>query len=132
MRRSKLIFLPMELISISNFIIAEDNEYVCKELLSLETDLNKTLPQKLDEVTELTQLSVNCDTNTVKYSKRLLVELSLFSEGWVDRKQRQHTQLHCNASGLSSTYGWIAMDVIYDKNFKYLTTLQTEKTDCEK
>ncbi len=47
-----------------------------------------------------------------------------------NRKQRQHTQLHCNANGLSSVSGWTAMDVIYDPNFEYITTFLTEPNDC--
>ena len=53
------------------------------------------------------------------------------AEGWKERKQRQHTQLHCNKDGLSRTVKWTAIDVMYDNDFQYLGTLTTSPTDCE-
>lgn len=111
-------------------MFADENDPICKEFLTFEAELNKTLPQKTDEVTEATQFSVNCDTNTVKYTKRIVVDLT-FKDGWKERKQRQHNQLHCNANGISSLFGWRVMDVLYDSNFKYLATFITEPKDCE-
>ena len=95
-----------------------------------ESKINKTLPRKIDDITELIQLSVNCETTIMKYSKAILVDESLFAEGWKSRKQRQHTQLHCNAAGLTSKEGWTAVDVWFDRDFGYLTTLTTSPTDC--
>ena len=110
---------------------AEDNdEAICKEFLKIE-DMNKTFPRKFDETTEIIQISVNCDTTTIKYSKRILVDVSMFNEGWEARKQRQHNQLHCNANGLTSNSGWTAMDVIASKDYEYLTTLTTTPKDCK-
>ena len=102
----------------------------CKDLQNLEVELNKKFPSQIDETTEMIQFSVNCDTTTVKYTKRILVDLNLFNDGWETRKQRQHTQLHCNAQGMASNSGWTAMDVIYNKDFEYIVTLTTEPKDC--
>ena len=103
---------------------------LCKDLQNLEVELNKKFPSQIDETTEMIQFSVNCDTTTVKYTKRILVDLNLFNDGWETRKQRQHTQLHCNAQGMASNSGWTAMDVIYNKDFEYIVTLTTEPKDC--
>ena len=123
--------LLLLLLPFTFFLHADDNDSTCQQLLNLESELNKTLPRKIDEATEVTQLSVNCETTTIKYTKRLLVEKTNLAEGWKNRKQRQHTQLHCNANGLSSVSGWTAMDVIYDSNFEYITTFLTEPNDCD-
>ena len=118
------------LLSFAFFLHAEDKDSVCQELLILETELNKTLPKKIDEITEAIQISVYCETTTVKYTKRLLVETTSLVEGWKNLKQRQHTQLHCNRDGLSSVQGWTAMDVFYDPNYDYIATFITEPKDC--
>ena len=65
----------------------DSNSSLCQEYLMAEKELNTTLPRKIDETTEMTQFLVNCDTTTVKYTKRILVDLSLFNEGWQIRKQ---------------------------------------------
>ena len=118
------------LLPITFFIHADDNDSTCQELLNFESEFNKKLPRKSGEITEITQLIVNCETTTIKYTKRLLVETTNLAEGWKNRKQKQHTQLHCNANGMSSVYGWTAMDVLYGPNFEYITTFLTEPKDC--
>ena len=103
---------------------------VCKEFRKLEEDMNKQLPTQVDEATELISFFVNCDTQTVKYSKRLIVDVNLFNKDWKTRKQRQHTLLHCNKMGLSNTVKWNVIDVFYDQNSKYLVTFNTSPKDC--
>ena len=127
-----LLFLIIFMLVLSQEATADENNTssYCKDLQNLEAELNKKFPNQIDETTEMVQFSVNCDTTTVKYTKRILVDLNLFNEGWETRKQRQHTQLHCNAQGMASNSGWTAMDVIYDKDFEYIVTLTTEPKDC--
>lgn len=102
----------------------------CDEALAEEKRINKTLPKKVDEYTELTQVSVNCDKKVFKYSKRISAYESDLASGWRSRKQRQHTQMHCNADGTASKYGWTVIDVVYDKEFNYLITLKTTPRNC--
>ncbi len=93
---------------------------ICDELRGLEAQWNSNLPKKIDEYTELVQILVNCETRVVSYRKRILANKDLLPSGIYERKQRQHTLLHCNRNGLASNSGWIAMDVIVDINFSYL------------
>ena len=123
-----LLFSVFFLYSPTGF--ADTNSLFCKSALEVEETYNKTFPKKIDEATEIIQISVNCENTVVKYTKRLLVDESLLSEGWDSRKQRQHTQLHCNADGMASTEGWTAMDVFFDKDYGYLITLETTPKDC--
>ena len=109
---------------------ATDSE-LCMEFKNFEKMTNKNLPQKIDEYTEVVTIGVNCESKSIKYTKQLLFYENMMAEGWKERKQRQHTQLHCNKDGLSRTVKWIAMDVIYDNDFQYLGTLTTSPTDCE-
>ena len=104
---------------------------LCNEFRHLEKQWNSKLPEIIDEHTELVQIIVNCETRVVSYRKRILVTKDVLPSGIHDRKQRQHTQLHCNKNGLASKSGWTAMDVIVDINFSYLFTLKTTPNDCK-
>jgi hypothetical protein len=103
---------------------------ICAELVAFEEQTNPTLPRPIDEATELVQVRVNCETQTVSYTKRLLVDLASLADGWQERKQRQYVQLHCNAQGLASVSGWNAMDVFFDREFNYLATFHATPQDC--
>jgi len=102
----------------------------CQELRALEAQWNANSPRKIDEYTELTQITVNCATKVVSYKKRILVPSEALPQGAGARKQRQHTQLHCNKNGLASTKEWTAQDVIFDVNYRYVFTLTTRPSDC--
>jgi hypothetical protein len=54
---------------------------ICVELLALEEQVNSTLPRPIDEATEMVQIRVNCETQTVSYTKRLLVDPAGFADG---------------------------------------------------
>lgn len=103
---------------------------LCEAALRFEADTAPRLPQMVDEVTELFQVSVNCETETITYKRRVLVDPDGLANGWHDRKQRQHTQLHCNRTGLASVSGWRAMDIIYGPSHEYLVTLVTTPAEC--
>jgi len=102
----------------------------CTELMDFEKEINATLPRRVDEVTELVQVKVNCETRTVSYTKRLLIETGDLAAGWQERKQHQYVQLHCNAQGLASVTQWNAMDVFFDPNYRYVITLRATPQDC--
>ena len=124
------LFFIFLIFSFSTSFSQESASETCNGWLKVEETINKRLPEKIDDATELTGFFVNCDTETVKYAKRILVDVRLFKEGWMVRKQRQHTLLHCNQKGISSTEKWNVMDVFYDKDFKYLVTFNTSPKDC--
>ena len=127
----KLLVLLFSLLFLSSpSILADANSSFCNAALEYEDEINKTLPRKIDEFTEVIQISVNCDNKVLKYTKRILADESQLSEGWDNRKQRQHTQLHCNKDGMARLEGWTAMDVIFDKDYNYLITLETNPEDC--
>ena len=126
----KFLLIVVFLLITSNANSQSDSE-LCMEFKNFEKTFNKDLPKKVDEYTELTSVGVNCDSKIIKYVKRILVSGNEMQVGWEERKQRQHTQLHCNQDGLSRTVKWVAMDVMYDKDFKYLTTLVTAPTNCK-
>jgi hypothetical protein len=114
----------------SHSVFGGANSSFCNAALEYEDEINKTLPRKIDEFTEVIQISVNCDNKVLKYTKRILADESQLSEGWDTRKQRQHTQLHCNKDGMARLEGWTAMDVNFDKDYNYLITLETNPEDC--
>lgn len=103
----------------------------CDELKKFEAQVNADSPRPVDEFTELIQTKVNCETMAVSYTKRILVPANQLPEGAQARKQRQHTQLHCNKEGLASVWKWTAMDVMHDVDFVYIFTLTTKPEDCE-
>ena len=121
------------LISLAIFISSKSyaQRNICNEFTNFEKQVSSNLPKKVDEITEIVELSVNCETKVSKYTKRILVDVNLFKAGWKKRKQRQHTNLNCNKRGLASTLKWTAMDVFLDKDFNYLVTLITTPNDCQ-
>lgn len=102
---------------------------MCKELLKLEKKMAKSLPKKISNVTTVVEMSVNCDTKVVKYVKHMTTPKSIFPKGMVERKQRQHTNLHCNKVGLA-TNGWTALDQVFDVNLDLVMELITRPSDC--
>lgn len=124
-----LLALTFSLVFSPNSFGSERSQW-CENFLEMEKDWSKTLPRKIDEITRLVSVAVNCDTKTIKYTKQISVDVQQLATGWQERKQRQHTQLHCNKDGLSSTVRWNAMDVIFDKDYNYVVTLMTTSRDC--
>lgn len=123
---SALLFL---VIGVSQ-ALADINEQECSEWKKIEKQITEDLPKKIDEATELTNFMINCDTKVIKYSKRLLFDTKLLKGDWKNRKQRQHSNLHCNKQGIASTIKWTVLDDLYDKDFEYLTTFITRPNDC--
>jgi hypothetical protein len=114
----------------SLFITPAYADDLCNELLQIEKTINAETPKQIDSATELIQIRVNCENETISYIKRIIADHELFKDGWKIRKQRQHSQLHCNKDGISSISGWTAIDIIYDKNFDYLTEFITNPNNC--
>ena len=129
MKKLLILLFSFFLLS-SHSVFGGANSSFCSAALEYEDEINKTLPRKIDEFTEVIQISVNCDNKVLKYTKRILADESQLSEGWDTRKQRQHTQLHCNKDGMARLEGWTAMDVNFDKDYNYLITLETNPEDC--
>ena len=102
----------------------------CNEWKKTEKQFTSNLPRKIGPGTELTNFMINCDTKVIKYTKRLLIDVKLFKDGWMKRKQRQHINLHCNKNGIASTIKWNVMDDLFDKDFNYITTFITKPSDC--
>lgn len=109
---------------------AQTEQEICASFQKSEKEANVKLPMQIDRGTELIQFRVNCDAKIVHYTKRLLVDPKFLADGWRQRKQRQHTQLHCNARGLTSTTGWTALDTMVAPDYSLLVTLETRPTDC--
>lgn len=103
---------------------------ICVELQEFEQTFSKKLPTKIDSATELISVRVNCEAKSVTYVKRILVDQSGLNSGWEKRKQRQHTQLHCNKHGLASLSNWSAIDNIHNVDYQYILTLFTRPSDC--
>ena len=108
-----------------------NEEEVCGVFLLLEEEMNKDLPKKVDEITELIQVKVNCENKNITYTRRILVVDSQMADGWKARKQRQWVQLMCNKDGIASQAKWTARDVMVDVNYDYLVTLTASPEDCK-
>jgi|TARA_B110000091_G_C13554435_1_gene365836 hypothetical protein len=124
-----IVIFPIFLLAPTS-AIADAESVRCSTFLDLEREINKTLPRKIDEVAELIQLSVTCETSTIKYTKRFLFDKSLLAQGYKSTKQRHHNYLHCGTKGLAFKDGWTATDVWLDKDFGYLATFITSPPDC--
>ena len=106
------------------------DDKICNDLLSFEKEYNSKLPMFVDEITEVIQVKTNCDTKVVQYIKVLHYDTKKFSDGVMERKMRQHHQLHCNKSGLSSVVNWTAVDTMLNEDMSHFITLITAPKDC--
>jgi len=88
----------------------------CEDFLRLEATINRELPRVIDHATELVQVLVNCEMQSLTYVKRLTVDERTLAKEWYPRKLRQHHQLHCNKRGLASVEGWTARDMLYSED----------------
>ncbi len=102
----------------------------CAEARSLEAEMNKSLPQQIDQITVLNRLSVDCPSKTITYTKRLLIQPAQLRDGWIAREQRLHTDRHCQEGGLAATSGWIAKDTLLGPDHSHVVTFATRPSDC--
>ena len=119
------------IVIIPSFVSSNTFGLDCVDARVAENEMAKKLPQKVDEFTTLVEFSVNCDTETVKYVKHLSVDASALPTGAAERKQRQHTNLHCNRQGLASQEGWTVLDYVYDVNAQLVVALRTTPAMCQ-
>ena len=111
-------------------VLAQSDEELCKEFTQFEQDINKKLPMKVDEVTTVIQIKINCETKTQVFTKQLSIAKEDLAKGWELRKQRQHSQLHCNKNGMASNFKWTVIDNIFDQDFNLIGILKTKPLDC--
>ncbi len=95
-----------------------------------EEAVSKRLPMPADSMTEVVSMKINCVTKTQSWAKVFNATEDLLAEGWRERKQRQHTQLHCNNDGFSSQLGWTVLDQLYDKDIKLIAEFVTTPDMC--
>lgn len=105
-------------------------EQQCTELKAFEAEINPKLPRRVDNLTEVFRVLVNCETKSVTYEKRLAADRRSIAVGFGERKQPEHTALHCSENGLARAQGWTAIDVYYDAQASRLATLVTGPEDC--
>ncbi len=103
---------------------------VCAEATASEAELKKSLPLQVDDITILSDLTVDCAHQTITYTKRLKVDPALLGDGWIAREQRRHTDLHCKSNGLSKGSGWTAKDTLLGPDYRHAVTLVTRPSDC--
>ena len=49
-------------------------EDLCNAFVEMEEEFNQNLPKKIDDFTEIINMKVNCDTEIIVYTKRVLVD----------------------------------------------------------
>lgn len=102
-----------------------------EELKQSAVEMNANAPTKIDTETEFLLLTVNCVGNMVSYTKRLInFHSNVMLDGWQDRKQLSHTQLHCNRDGLA-TAGIAVMDTLHNPDGSFAAKFVTSPDDCE-
>lgn len=101
----------------------------CSEALAMEDYFAKQLPMQVDEVTTVVEVSVNCTNRSIKYVKHLSIPVNILAEGFADRKQRQHNNIHCNGQGLARA-GWTALDYVFDSDMTLIMKLKTTPEKC--
>lgn len=130
--RMAVLMGAITLAAIATPVLAETDEdrNICKELTAFEAEMAKRLPMAADTATQIISMRINCKTKVQLFSKRLAVSESQLAEGWRERKQRQHIQLHCNRTGLARTIKWTVIDVWYDKDTNLLAEFVAKPEMC--
>ena len=109
------------------------HEAQCKEALKA-VEIFQPLPRMLDEITELVDVSVDCDKKTNIFSKRLLVDESelesMLTKDWETILQRHSNLLNCHLNGIPPKLGWSVKYVFTDKDYEHLTTHIITPEDC--
>ena len=103
---------------------------LCEGFLVLQADINPTLPRQIDSATDMLRLQTNCDEQSLTLVKRLRLPSTELPANWQVEKQAEHQALHCNADGLASRQGWIAIDVFLDEQDQEVGRLVTRPGDC--
>lgn len=109
---------------------ADESETRCKALTEYEKTLSKRLPMKVDSVTDLIAMRVNCSNTTQTWVRKLNVSEESLASGWRERKQRQQSQLNCNREGLANVAKWTVIDILYDKDYNWLAEFVTTPETC--
>ena len=108
----------------------DDDITDCADFILLAQDIEADGVRMIDEVTEFVETTVSCPLKTFTYFKRALIIEEQLPDNWKQLKQAGHTEVHCSDGGFASTFGWTAIDIIYDVDFQYLGTLATSPSDC--
>ncbi|MEO1309263.1 MAG: hypothetical protein AAFV38_15565 [Pseudomonadota bacterium] len=106
------------------------DEERCTELQAFAERVNPTLPTALDNVVEVFRVSVDCETKSVQYEKRLNVDRRSVPPGFAERQLAEHRAIHCGPEGLARLHGWTAIDVYFDATASRLATLVASPADC--
>lgn len=118
----------------SSFLIASTLAQIpseqCEDFEGFAANTNAKAPIDIDSETELIQIKVNCVGGLIAYTKRLVnFHSDVMLEGWKERKQVQHTQLHCNREGLA-TRGISTVDVLHNPDYSFAAKFMTRPEDC--
>lgn len=128
----QLVFILLISLGMATPVISENSKDItdCADFILLAEELSSGGVRMIDEVTEFVDINVSCPTKTFTYFKRVYINKGELLEGWRERKQIGHTEIHCNENGFGSMFGWTTMDIIYDIDFQYMGTLATSPSDC--
>ena len=107
-----------------------DEKEICKAFTEYEDSLSKKLSLPADSITDVISMRINCVTKTQSWQQVIKAYDKELAQGWRERKQRQHTQLHCNNDGLSSTLGWTVVTQLSDKDYNLMAEFKTTPEMC--
>ncbi|MCW5717420.1 MAG: hypothetical protein KIS68_06280 [Bauldia sp.] len=111
---------------------AETPDAVCRAVEAYAADAMRTLPIRIDAATELVGVTVDCATGVVTYIKQLLVPANQIAPAAEDRKQLEHTALHCGIDGLASVFAMTVVDEVRAPDGAIFATLTTAPSDCDR
>lgn len=83
------------------------NSAFCVELIQLTAGVNQDVPTKVDGITRLDGVIVECTAKAIEVLKFVNVPASDLREGWEQRKQDQWNQGHCFGPWIAAIQnGW--------------------------
>ncbi|MEM8797319.1 MAG: hypothetical protein AAGE61_17295 [Pseudomonadota bacterium] len=119
---------PVQLAQAQDHTVSDAQK--CTLFQSIEEKFNDNGPVKSGPASEMLSISVDCQDKTITYKQRILIDPADLRDGWQDRKQEQHTRLHCNQKGIASLVKWNAVTDLYDPKNVYIAQWVTTPDDC--
>jgi antitoxin component YwqK of YwqJK toxin-antitoxin module len=107
-----------------------DGREHCEAFLAMEEKSQTQLPKMIDQITELTSISVDCESNSITQNMTTFMGEAVLRDDWLVDKPRQLAEMHCNEKGLASVFGWTMVTRYSSSEGVEIAEVTTTPEDC--
>ena len=102
----------------------------CEGFLAMQEKAQTQLPKRIDQITELASVSVDCGSNSLTQNMTILLEEADLREDWLVDKPHQLAEMHCNEKGVASVFGWTVVTRYSSSEGVVIAEITTTPEDC--